>query len=104
MAIFGNNDANYVVVGGTAAGTQIIKAFGTAPSSSPGHLYSVYVGVASTGSVSYYDGNGTSGTFIATVSNNGTKVPDLFPFMCRVTNGLVAIYSAGTTSQTVMWD
>lgn len=104
MAIYGNNDANYFIVSGTQAGTLTIKPFGTPPSSSTGHLYGVYVGIPSTGSVSYYDGNGTNGTLIATVANNGTKVPDLFSFMCRTTNGLVAILSAGTTNQTVMWD
>lgn len=104
MAIYGNVDANYQVVSGTAAGTVTIKAYNALPNNSAGHLYSVYVPNTLSGTISYYDGAGTTGTLIATVANNGSKQPDLFPFMCRFTNGLTAILSAGTSSQSVFWD
>ena len=104
MALYGNNDANYFVVSGTQAGTITIKPSGNLPNPSSGHIYNVYVGVASTGTVTYWDGPPTSGTQICVVANNGTKIPDCFNFQWRVTNGLYAVLSAGTTNQTVGWD
>ena len=105
MALFGNNDANYLNISGTAAGTVVIKAYNPPPNNSAGHLYGVYVTVPLAGTVTYWDGQGTAnGSIIAQVSNNGTKVPDLFAFNCRFTNGLFFVASAGSYNQSVFWD
>lgn len=104
MALFGNEELNWTVVAGTSgsgnAGTTVIKV-------GKGSLGSIYVGVPSTGTVSYYDA-GTAGTSAASlmfiITNNGTKVPDLFAPMCRFQNGLIAVSSVGTTNQTVFWN
>lgn len=102
MAIYGNNDLNWTRVTGTAAGTQIIKPAGN------GHFGGVYVGIPSSGTITYWDSStgtpGSSGTQMFQVANNGTKIPDSFSFNCRVNNGIVAVLSAGTVDQTVFWD
>lgn len=105
MALFGNEELNWTVVSGTSgsgnAGTTVLKT-------GKGSLGSIYVGVPSTGTVSYYDAPSGTGTtaanLIMVVANNGTKVPDQFSPMCRFLNGLVAVTSVGTTNQTVFWN
>lgn len=105
MALFGNEDLNWQVIQGTSgsgnAGTTVVK-------NGPGHLGGIYVGIPSTGSISYYDcntGTGTTaGNLILTIANNGTKVPDLFQTNCVVRFGLIAVTSVGTTNQTVFWN
>lgn len=105
MALFGNEELNWTAISGTSgsgnAGTTVLKA-------GKGSLGGIYVGLASTGSVSYYDqalGTGpVAANIIMTVANNGTKVPDLFSPMCRFQFGLIAVTSVGTTNQTVFWD
>ncbi len=105
MALFGNEDLSWSHITGTSgsgnAGTTVIK-------NGPGHFGGVYVGVPSTGTISYYDcaaGTGTTAAnLIMVVSNNGTKVPDLFTPNCRVGTGLVAVTSVGTTDQTVFFN
>ncbi len=105
MSLFGNTELSWTVVSGTSgsgnAGTTVIKI-------GKGELGSIYVGVPSTGTISYYDSASGTGTtaanLIMIVANNGTKVPDQFAPMCRFQYGLTAVTSVGTTNQTVFWD
>ncbi len=105
MGLFGNEELSWTVVSGTSgsgnAGTTVLKA-------GKGSLGSIYVGVPTTGSISYYDSASGAGTtasnLIMVVANNGTKVPDQFSPLCRFQFGLTAVMSVGTTNQTVFWN
>lgn len=105
MAMWGNEDLSWSVVSGTSgsgnAGTTFIKNMA-------GHFGGVYVGVPSTGSVSYYDAaqssDITAANLIMIVSNIGSTVPSLYQPTCVVKKGLTAVTSVGTTNQTVFWN